>query len=654
MKAQRHQMAVALHLAARCKNQKGMLVYHNMGSGKTLTALVFAMSFPEHRVVIVTPEEIQFTWKAEIKKMKLKRQFEWHTYNSLTSLKGKLSGAIVILDEVHNFIDGLDDLRLDLMNEMRDSFKILLLTGTPISSAYSGWNELVILINMAAGKEVLPFNKTAFNREYMIVDRKQAMIWGYIDPIIRHYHWVWAIYWRAIKTVATNTFLSFVSVPWQLTSILRMVGLLQKPATPRYEQQIIEQTLWEEVQGETMQRLNPLNVLQRKWSLEVQKKVDRIIFGNFLAYYYREKRLGLQSINSLNVRKLGDVVAPYVSFYSIEKDAAYPRVKNHIESVPYDDVQHALYVKLQAGLVDMIDMKALRKTGNEAEAGYYSDISEEAYGRFRDASRRISGLCFPERHYFAPKFDRLIKLIDRRSSRRVVVYSEFVSTYQYLQLYLASIERPFQNLDINLSAKQRNSLLQRFESGEVEILLLHPKLTEGISIKGATQMHILEPQKKLHSFQQVAARVVRFMSHSHLPAKERHVDIYLWQAVLSNDAIQATRASILQTKESLKQWWASNKEVVPPIPILLPSEPFRRLTNRFIRPASDQTEEECLQQRNLHMDVMLEKFSHHLKSTTLPTGPVDCCVWNPDKRELSACLKTKPACAALYKKLKIW
>ena len=28
-----------------------------------MTALVFAMSFPEHRVVIVTPEEIQFTWR---------------------------------------------------------------------------------------------------------------------------------------------------------------------------------------------------------------------------------------------------------------------------------------------------------------------------------------------------------------------------------------------------------------------------------------------------------------------------------------------------------------------------------------------------------------------------------------------------------------
>ena len=93
MKAQQHQMAVALHLAARCKAQKGMLVYHDMGTGKTLTALIFAMSFPEQRVVIVTPEEIQFTWKAETKKLKLKREFEWHTYNSFMRMRGRWFGS---------------------------------------------------------------------------------------------------------------------------------------------------------------------------------------------------------------------------------------------------------------------------------------------------------------------------------------------------------------------------------------------------------------------------------------------------------------------------------------------------------------------------------------------------------------------------------
>ena len=505
---------------------------------------------------------------------------------------------------------------------------------------------------MAAGKEVLPFNKTAFNREYMIVDKKAShAIWGYIDPIIRHYQWIWAIYWRAIKTVAASTFLSFVSVPWQLTSILQMVGLMRKPATPLNEQEIIQRTVWEKARDETLQELNPLTIIQRKWSLEVHKKVDRMIFGNLIHYYEQQKWAGWQEMHSLDVKRLGSVIAPYISFYSIEKDDAYPTVTNHIESVPYDNVQHALYVKLQAGLVDVTDVKALRKTDNEAEAGYYSDISEEAIVRFRDASRRISALCFPEKSYYAPKFVRMIELIDRSTPRRVVVYSEFISTYRYLQVYLTSIGRPFQILDVSSTAKQRDKLLLRFEKGKVELLVLHPRMTEGISIRGATQMHILEPQNKLHTFHQVAARVVRFMSHSHLPKEDRHVDIYLWQAVLSVDAIQAVRASIVQTKESLKQWWASNKEVVPPIPILLPREPFRAVAGRYRPIASPRTIEESQQLKNFRMDAMLERFSQHLKSTHLPTGPVDCCVWNPDKRELNACLRTKPACAALYKKV---
>ena len=377
-----------------------------------------------------------------------------------------------------------------------------------------------------------------------------------------------------------------------------------------------------------------------------------MIFGNLINYYEQEKYAGWEAMHSLDVKKLGEVIAPYISFYSIDKSNAYPTIKNHIESVPYDNVQHALYVKLQAGLVDITDVKALRKTDNEAEAGYYSDIGQGAENKFRDASRRISGLCFPENGYFAPKFVRLIKLIDQQTPKRVVVYSEFVSTYRYLQVYLKSIERPFEVLDVDSSMKNRNRILHLFGKGKVEILILHPRMTEGISIKGATEMHILEPQKKLHTFHQVAARVVRFMSHSHLPQKERHVDIYLWQAVLSNSAKQAVRASIVQTKESLKQWWASNKEVVPPIPILFPKEPFRELTGRYRSLASPRTYEEFQQLRNHRMDAMLERFSHHLKSTHLPTGPVDCCVWNPDKREMDACLRTKPTCAALHRNLK--
>lgn len=648
MKPQRHQVEVAVHLAARCKSQKGMLVYHGMGTGKTLTALIFAMTFPTHNIVIVTPKEIQFTWKTEVRRLNLHRRFSWHTYSNLESLVGNLKGAVVILDEAHNFIDRLDDLRFRLINEMRDSFKILLLTGTPISSAYSGWQELVILMNIAAGKEVLPHNKTLFNRKYLLIDKNKAIIWGYIDPIIRHYHWVWAVYWRAIKRAAAHSLFSFLSLPWQLKGILQLVGLMRKPNTSSDEQQLIEKTVWKELQDETFQRMNPLNILKQKWSFEVQKKIDRMVFGNFLAYYYRLQRRGFRDIHSLDIPKLSADIAPYISFYSIEKDSAYPAVQNHVESVPYDAVQHALIVKLQSGLADIMDIKSLRKTENEVEAGFYSDITERAHSRYWDACRRVSGLCFPEKGYFAPKFANMIGLIDRTASKRSVIYSEFSSTFEYLQCYLKTIDRPHYVLDTAMTARQRTRVLRLFEQGKIAILLLHPSMTEGISIKGATQMHILEPQSKIHSFHQVAARVVRFMSHSHLPKEERRVNIYVWQAVLSNDAIQAVRASIVQTKESLKQWWASNKEVVPPIPILFPKEPFQALSKRYNKHASDQTEEEELLQDTFYMDVMLEKFSQHLKTTRLPTGPVNCCVWNPDEADLRKCLEKKSNCAEYY------
>ena len=62
-----------------------------------------------------------------------------------------------------------------------------------------------------------------------------------------------------------------------------------------------------------------------------------------------------------------------------------------------------------------------------------------------------------------------------------------------------------------------------------QILLIHPEITEGVSLKGTRQMHLLEVPSNRSFYDQITARVIRYRSHSHLPEKDRKVEIYIWK-----------------------------------------------------------------------------------------------------------------------------
>ena len=59
--------------------------------------------------------------------------------------------------------------------------------------------------------------------------------------------------------------------------------------------------------------------------------------------------------------------------------------------------------------------------------------------------------------------------------------------------------------------------------------------SEGISLKNVRQVHILESYWNDVRIKQVVGRAVRANSHIALPAKERHVDIYMYQTTFTEN-----------------------------------------------------------------------------------------------------------------------
>lgn len=127
---------------------KGGLLFHSVGSGKTLTAVVFShyylSLYPTHNVVIISPPSLLFNFVDGMKEYGLDirdSRYKFETY--LKFLKNPLSyvdnKSLLIIDEVHNFrteyrnIPGKTKSNVKfgaLMEACQVSNKVLSMTGT--------------------------------------------------------------------------------------------------------------------------------------------------------------------------------------------------------------------------------------------------------------------------------------------------------------------------------------------------------------------------------------------------------------------------------------------------------------------------------------------------------------------------------------------
>jgi superfamily II DNA or RNA helicase len=67
----------------------------------------------------------------------------------------------------------------------------------------------------------------------------------------------------------------------------------------------------------------------------------------------------------------------------------------------------------------------------------------------------------------------------------------------------------------------------------VDVILITQSGSEGISLKGVRQVHMLEPYWNYVRISQVIGRAVRAKSHLHLPKEEQNVEVFMYLATLT-------------------------------------------------------------------------------------------------------------------------
>lgn len=144
------------------KNHYGLILYHSMGSGKTITSLAMVYQF-KYPILIISTKASRKNFQDDIKKMGLDTsRIEIMTYQkaikSIMDSKLNFDDYSVIIDEAHHLRTGTK-LQSILINECLNARKIVLLTGTIF---YNSLTDLSVLVNIIKKDEVLPETSKEF------------------------------------------------------------------------------------------------------------------------------------------------------------------------------------------------------------------------------------------------------------------------------------------------------------------------------------------------------------------------------------------------------------------------------------------------------------------------------------------------------------
>jgi hypothetical protein len=494
---------------------KGLLINHYMGTGKTYLAIGLAEAFPERPVVILAPRFIEAHWKNQLKAFGVVNfsRYEFVAYHDAAEkLKGRdLSNTIVIADEVHNLIRYLKSTDPEksssfsnLYLQLRQSYKILGLSGTPI---YNDEYDMAYLLNLISGQDLFPFNEEDFRLKYTSV-----------KP--------WSSFWRGYMSESMMLGAAFSTFCGMALGIVFL-------------------SLWAFGAGNLI-------------GLAVFPLVNDILFP-----------LEKFQLRYLDVPKFRDVTSKYVSFYEVQNDSKsdFPTQNLKVVDVEYNIEQFRYFLNFaEVNLSTPEFMRLLKEESPNLSKDYVDLNSTSLQARMRNTTgsgREIGNMGFvDDKGVFAeaPKFVEILKLMGKENPPQTVIYSNYFENG--VMAFAAFLEKEglggqFAILKPDLDPAEQAKIVNDYNEGKTKILILHPEITEGISLKGTRQLHLLEPVMNTTVFNQIVGRTVRYQSHKHLPEVQRHVDIYLWKATigklsLANLAIK--KENWLKRRRELNDW----------------------------------------------------------------------------------------------------
>ena len=127
----------------------------------------------------------------------------------------------------------------------------------------------------------------------------------------------------------------------------------------------------------------------------------------------------------------------------------------------------------------------------------------------------------------SPKIKWIMKKIKANPGSKFLIFSHFLDAG--LGLMMASLrdnDIDFEHVDGSMSISNRKKAVDKYNNGDVNILLISKAGGEGLDLKETKFVIILEPSWNDSTLVQVIGRAVRYESHINLPKEDQVVYVY--------------------------------------------------------------------------------------------------------------------------------
>lgn len=229
-----------------------------------------------------------------------------------------------------------------------------------------------------------------------------------------------------------------------------------------------------------------------------------------------------------------------VAYHFADDKGLKPKVVRHVHKVDLEKEQLGVIDGIRAEMGRAMG-KLLRAYLRQEQVPTGADLARlNAFlVRIRQAANSLHGEC-------GPKIKALVKKA-MAGPKPAVVYSEFkgkgVEAVRDCLIKEGVDPSTIAYFHGSLSKKERSAIVNDYNDGKYDYLLITSAGSEGLSLKATRQVHVLEPFWNMAKIMQVLGRGVRVDSHGHLPPKDRQVDVSYWISVVSEDEKKKRKAS---------------------------------------------------------------------------------------------------------------
>ena len=537
---QEHQSEVLDYFINKSK-YKGLCLFHRLGSGKSCSSIMISDEMLKlaktRKIFVMTPGSLRQNFIEEYcdrcgyKPKYLRKYYTFITINySVGERLPDLNNSLVIIDEVHNLINGVKNQSkhstLIYNALMSAKCRILALTGTPVFNYIWEWPLLGNLLkpktftNIIRGGEV---DKIAFMKKFNVDDKGNVtpknprMFAAKLKGIISYFpgrsggYYPEVIHERPIQIRMTQP---QNAEYWSLASWENDVRMKGPP-----DKKLLRKT--PKIYYEKMEEF-----------IMATKYIMSRFASNF--YYPKEFRSSSEPDSRDELRRIGKVLK-----YKYKPTGEIALTKKYFVDKLYNMKLEQL--KVEGVIMTDKDEKTLSKRiTREVERDVKKNVVQEY---------ELSNIGWVDNrnfsnHKLSDIYSRKITgfitnvLLHWKSKHVLFTFFKTKSGVNIIHTLFAMCGIKTEIYSGDISDSMRRKILEKFNAennrygDKIKVLLVTEAGAEGINILEAQHMHILESSTREMKIQQAIGRVVRYRSHmveGRVPMPKNEQVVHVWR-----------------------------------------------------------------------------------------------------------------------------